>query len=86
VRGALPLVDTADDSIYGGTGRTFDWRLVAGLERDFVLAGGLGPHNVEEAVRLVRPWGVDASSGLEAAPGIKDPGKVIDFVRKAKSA
>jgi phosphoribosylanthranilate isomerase len=51
-----------------------------------VLAGGLGPDNVAEAVARVRPWGVDASSGLEEAPGIKDHGRVATFVREAKRA
>ena len=83
-RGAMPLLDTPDDAVYGGTGRSFDWRLASDLERDFVLAGGLGPENVAQAIAQVDPWGVDASSGLEVAAGVKDPGKVADFVRKAK--
>ncbi len=84
--GAIPLIDTPDDAVHGGTGRTFDWSLVTGIEGDFVLAGGLGPHNVAAAISAVHPWGVDASSGLEVAPGVKDAGKVADFVRKAKDA
>lgn len=85
-RGAIPLIDTPDEALHGGTGRTFDWGLIGGIDRDYVLAGGLGPANVAAAIEQVRPWGVDASSGLEAAPGVKDPGKVTDFVRKAKQA
>ena len=81
---AIPLIDTPDRDLYGGTGRTFEWQDLVEIERDFVLAGGLGPHNVADAIRIVRPWGVDASSGLEAAPGIKDPGKVSLFVEEAK--
>ena len=81
---AIRLLDTQDETVHGGTGRTFDWSLAADVPAPFVLAGGLDPDNVEEAIRIVAPWGVDASSGLEAAPGIKDPGKVTDFVRKAK--
>ncbi len=83
-RGGIPLLDTPDEAVYGGTGRSFDWELAAQLDGDFVLAGGLGPHNVTDAIQRVHPWGVDASSALEASPGVKDPGKVIDFVRKAK--
>lgn len=77
----LPLLDS--DTI-GGTGTAFDWSWLVGLERPFVLAGGLNPDNIEAAVRQVEPWGVDASSGLESAPGIKDLAKVASFVHKAK--
>lgn len=82
--GVVPLVDTPHAALHGGTGETFDWALVRDIERNFVLAGGLGPENVADAVRLVRPWGVDASSGLEADPGKKDPGKVTAFIEEAK--
>jgi phosphoribosylanthranilate isomerase len=84
--GSIPLLDSPDDEAFGGTGRTFDWSWVQDLGRRFVLAGGLNPSNVAAAVRLVRPWGVDASSGLEASPGIKHPGKVSAFVQEAKRA
>lgn len=84
--GGVPLVDTPDRERPGGTGKVFDWGLVAGLEADFILAGGLGPANVSAAVTTVRPWGVDASSGLEQAPGVKDVGKVTAFVEEAKRA
>lgn len=77
----LPLLDS--DSV-GGTGLAFDWSWIDGLERPFVLAGGLGPDNVETAIARVAPWGVDASSGLESAPGVKDLSKVAAFVSKAK--
>lgn len=80
----IPLLDAAEPRRLGGTGRSFDWSLVAGIERDFVLAGGLGPGNVAGAVAAVGPWGVDASSGLESAPGVKDHGRVADFVSEAK--
>jgi len=82
--GSIPLLDTPDDDVLGGTGRTFDWAVVRRLGGRFVLAGGLGPANVATAIHEVRPWGVDASSGLEAAPGIKHPGKVAAFVQEAK--
>lgn len=81
-----PLLDTPDDAVRGGTGRVFDWSTTSYLERDFVLAGGLGPDNVAAAIAAVRPWGVDASSGLESVPGRKDPGKVLAYVEEAKSS
>lgn len=80
----IPLLDTPSDEALGGTGRVFDWQLVESLRSRFVLAGGLGPDNVAEAVAAVAPWGVDASSRLERAPGRKDPGMVAAFVEKAK--
>lgn len=75
------------DAGTGGTGRTFDWAwaVKAGRTRRIVLAGGLTPENVEEAVRRVRPWAVDCCSGTEAGPGVKDPEKVRLFVERAKS-
>jgi phosphoribosylanthranilate isomerase len=77
----LPLLDS--DAI-GGTGLTFEWSWLHDVDRPFVLAGGLGPDNVTDAVERVGPWGVDASSGLESAPGVKDLAKVAEFVQKAK--
>lgn len=81
-----PLFDTRHDDLHGGSGDTFPWELVANVERRFVLAGGLGPDNVVAAVRATGAWGVDASSGLESAPGRKNRSRVADFVRKAKQA
>lgn len=78
------LFDTAGSG-HGGSGRSFAWDLVAGVRRPFVLAGGLGPGTVGEAVARVRPWGVDAASGLERAPGVKDHGKVRAFIEEAKA-
>lgn len=70
-----PLVDVHDPERKGGTGRTVDWSLAASVaqRRRMFLAGGLSPVNVVEAVRLVRPYALDVSSGLETAPGIKSP-------------
>lgn len=82
--GSMPLLDTPHDALHGGTGETFDWTIVRDIHRDFVLAGGLGPDNVAAAIELAAPWGVDASTGLEAAPGQKDPGKVSAFIEEAK--
>lgn len=72
----------------GGNGLSFDWRLLAALDPavPFMLSGGLGPETVAEAVRLVRPFGVDVSSGVERAPGEKDVGLIADFVRAARDA
>lgn len=80
----LPLFDTYRSDSHGGTGEKFDWTLLDGIERDFVLAGGLGPNNVAEAITRIAPWGVDASSGLESAPGVKDPDLIRRFVTEAK--
>ena len=80
------LIDTPAGVERGGTGRTFDWSLVQGLTGRIILAGGLGPDNVAQAIRQTRPWGVDACSRLESAPGRKDPVKVLEFIRAARSA
>lgn len=78
------LVDSPDP----GSGKVFDWRLAEGAPRGkrILLAGGLTPDNVGDAIRLVRPWGVDVSSGVEAKPGRKDPGKLRRFVVAAREA
>ena len=82
----VPLLDTYRPGRHGGTGETFDWELAERVPGPFVLAGGLGPDNVAAAIQTARPWGVDASSRLEATAGIKDHGKVAAFVREAKQA
>jgi phosphoribosylanthranilate isomerase len=76
------------DSPNPGSGKVFDWRLAEGAPRGkrIMLAGGLTPENVGDAIRLVRPWGVDVSSGVEHAPGRKDPGKLRRFVVAAREA
>lgn len=83
------LVDAYDPAAYGGTGKKADWRVAATLaarHAGFMLAGGLTPENVAEAVRVVRPWGVDVAGGVEKAPGEKDHEKVRAFVAAAKGA
>ena len=68
----------------GGTGRTYDWTRVRGLSPRLIVAGGLDPSNVRLAIRQAQPWGVDACSRLESAPGIKDHNKVRDFIHAAR--
>jgi phosphoribosylanthranilate isomerase len=81
------LLDAHDAALPGGTGLPFDWTLIpAGLPLPTVLAGGLTPDNVGEAVRRVRPWAVDVSTGVERAKGIKDADKMAAFVRGARDA
>jgi phosphoribosylanthranilate isomerase len=76
------------DSHAPGSGEVFDWSLAEGapIGRRFILAGGLTPDNVAEAIEKVAPWGVDVSTGVESSPGHKDPVKVRDFIRNAKAA
>jgi phosphoribosylanthranilate isomerase len=72
---------------YGGVGERFDWRLApARPERPLVLSGGLAAGNVAEAIRRVRPWAVDVSSGVESAKGIKDAAKVAAFIAEVRNA
>ena len=72
---------------YGGVGERFDWSLVpAARERPFILSGGLERDNVAEAVRRLRPWGVDVSSGVESAKGIKDAAKIAAFIAEVRNA
>ena len=83
------LLDTYVEGAHGGTGKTFDWDLALPIVRaglPVLLSGGLTPDNVAEAVRRVRPWGVDVSSGVEAGPGRKDHDKVRAFIANAQGA
>ena len=80
------LLDTWVDA-YGGSGKVFDWSLVpAELAPRVVLSGGLNAHNVTDAVTRLRPYAVDVSSGIESTKGIKDAGKMRDFVRAVRQA
>ena len=76
------------DSHAPGSGQVFDWSLAEGapIGRRVILAGGLDPTNVAEAIEKVRPWGVDVASGVESSPGHKDARLVRDFVRNARAA
>ena len=86
------LVDSRTATAVGGTGVAFDWvearRTVFGEagRLKLIAAGGLSPANVAEAIAALRPWGVDVVSGVEAAPGRKDPAKVREFVARARAA
>ena len=82
------LLDAYVPDQFGGTGQRCDWAQAAPLAAQYrvILAGGLNPENVAEAVRQVHPYGVDVSSGVEAKPGQKDPEKVAQFIRMAKEA
>jgi phosphoribosylanthranilate isomerase len=75
------LLDAYQEGLHGGTGATFDWALIPpSLPLPIVLSGGLDPDNVRDAVRAVKPWAVDVSSGVEARKGIKDPAKIAAFI------
>jgi phosphoribosylanthranilate isomerase len=80
------LLDGPAADLYGGSGKTFDWQLAARSSRRIIIAGGLDASNVARAITLARPWGVDACSRIESAPGIKDHQKMIDFLFAAKAA
>jgi phosphoribosylanthranilate isomerase len=85
------LVDAAMAGQYGGTGQTIDWSQLVNYEErigkmPLILAGGLTPNNVSEAIRVVRPHAVDVASGVESAPGKKDMAKMRDFVAAARDA
>lgn len=71
----------------GGSGKAFDWRLMpASLSQPLILAGGLNPHNVADAIRAAHPWAVDVASGVESAPGIKDPQALAAFMAAVRGA
>jgi phosphoribosylanthranilate isomerase len=82
------LLDASHPGLHGGTGKTFDWEVAKEAKRygTIILAGGLTPENVGQAIRKVRPYAVDVASGVESAPGIKDPGKLKAFFQAVKEA
>jgi phosphoribosylanthranilate isomerase len=92
--GATPPSDETMEAVlldsftpaYGGSGRTFDWKLARNFSQRVIIAGGLDGSNVEEAIQVAHPWGVDACSRLELTPGKKDPKRVREFVRAALDA
>ncbi len=81
------LLDSYRAGVAGGTGETFDWaRVPPDVDKPVILAGGLTPENVADAIVQVRPYAVDVSGGVESAKGIKDAGKIAAFMRGVKSA
>lgn len=83
------LIDSHVRGKFGGTGKTHDWELSRRVREaihpePLILAGGLTPENVEEAIRVVKPYAVDVSSGVESQPNSKDRDKVLEFIRRAK--
>ena len=82
------LLDASVKGLYGGSGVTADWSAAAELAKKYplLLAGGLTPENVADAVWQVKPWGVDVASGVESAPGEKDAAKMSAFVKAVRSA
>jgi phosphoribosylanthranilate isomerase len=81
------LLDAYRQELYGGTGEAFDWELVPrSLPRPLILSGGLDAANVGEAIRRVRPWAVDVSSGVESAKGVKDERRIAAFMEKIRNA
>ncbi|MBO3833281.1 MAG: phosphoribosylanthranilate isomerase [Candidatus Brockarchaeota archaeon] len=87
----MVLVDSLKSNGLGGSGETHDWRLSRIIRdrlqsRPLILAGGLTPENVAAAVKIVKPYAVDVSTGVEASPGVKDPDKVLRFIKRAREA
>ncbi len=82
------LLDAFDAKLLGGTGKPFNWALAREANRfgTIILAGGLTPENVGQAIREVRPFAVDVASGVEASPGVKDPGRLRRFFREVEQA
>ncbi|MBL8293016.1 MAG: phosphoribosylanthranilate isomerase [Bryobacterales bacterium] len=80
------LLDAPSGAQYGGTGETFDWALIRGLPRRIIVAGGLDADNVSRAIAVAQPWGVDACSRIESAPGKKDHRKMAAFITAALRA
>jgi phosphoribosylanthranilate isomerase len=85
---AAILVDAQVAGLHGGTGQTAPWEVLAGFQPGVpvILAGGLTPDNVAEAIRIVQPYGVDVASGVERAPGVKDEEKLRRFIGNARAA
>ena len=82
------LLDAFSEDAYGGTGKAFDWALAVKAKafgRPVILSGGLGPSNIEKAIRDVRPYGVDISSSIEARPGKKDAGRMKELIHAVKA-
>ena len=88
VKADFILLDTAVKGLHGGTGKSFDWRLAAQARRygyRIILAGGLNPGNVREAIRQANPDGIDVASGVESSPGVKDITLIRQFIEAART-
>ena len=84
----MVLLDTAVDGQYGGTGKPFPWKLakpIVAKHRRVIIAGGLKPGNVGQAIKTLKPWGVDVSSGVEIK-GVKDMRKIVKFIKAVREA
>jgi phosphoribosylanthranilate isomerase len=79
------LLDSYQQGVPGGTGKTFDWSIVPQLEQPVILAGGLDARNVGDGIRQVKPWAVDVSGGVEAEKGIKDHHKMAQFINEVQA-
>jgi phosphoribosylanthranilate isomerase len=77
------LVDASSDTLFGGTGETFDWSILRFVKKKLIVAGGLDASNVRQAIEIAQPWGVDACSRLEKSPGLKDHQKMRGFIKSA---
>ena len=82
------IFDTLINGRFGGTGRTFDWEVLRGktIRHPWFVSGGLDPENVKKLLKVLRPYGVDVSSGVESSPGKKDHERVKEFIKNARSA
>ena len=81
------LLDTLARGLYGGSGESFDWKLIpTEMRRRVLLSGGLHPENVSGAIHLIRPWALDVSSGVEASKGVKDHAKIHKFIEEVRNA
>ena len=84
------LLDTFNEDVYGGSGKSFDWQLAKEAKRmtdtPIILSGGLNPENVKDAIKAIAPYAVDVSSGVERSPGRKNPELIKDFIANVKNA
>jgi phosphoribosylanthranilate isomerase len=83
---AAILVDSVKGEQFGGTGVTFDWSMIPGLEQPLILAGGLNANNVSQAIEMVAPYAVDVSGGVESSSGVKDPELMKQFFDSVHAA
>lgn len=82
--GELMILDSYKEGMGGGSGEVFNWENVKSVTRKYLLAGGLTPSNVERAISVLHPFGVDVASGVESSPGVKDIKLIEEFIKNAK--